>query len=67
MDKRLMTLEEVVDYVRLKKVTVYKLLEKGKFPGSKIGGRWRFRRANLDRWIDERVVGKRKKVMEERL
>jgi len=58
MDKRLMTLEEVVDYVRLKKVTVYKLLEKGKLPGSKVGGQWRFKRDSLDRWIDEKMVGR---------
>jgi len=64
MKDKLMTLDEVVDYVRLKKVTVYKLLEKGKLPGSKIGGRWRFRRKYLDGWIDGRMVkyNARKKI-----
>ena len=52
----IMTVEEVSEYLRLAKSTIYKLLNEGKLPGRKIGGSWRFSRRALDEWIEEGVV-----------
>lgn len=48
-----MTIDEVADYLKLPKSTVYKLAQKGELPGRKIGRRWRFSRAQLEQWLRE--------------
>ena len=50
--EKLMTLEEVADYLRLSKDTVYRLANTGKLPASKVGNQWRFRREDVDQWLD---------------
>ena len=47
----ILTLEEVASYLKAGKRTVYRLAQDGKIPAFKLGGSWRFRRAELDRWI----------------
>lgn len=54
----ILTLDEVAQYLKAGKRTVYRLVQKGEIPGFKLGGTWRFRRAELDRWI---AAGIRKK------
>ena len=45
------TLEEVAIYLKAGKRTVYRLAQQGAIPAFKLGGSWRFRRTELDRWI----------------
>ncbi len=47
----ILTLDEVAGYLKVGKRTVYRLAAAGKIPAFKLGGIWRFRRADLDRWI----------------
>ncbi len=47
----ILTLDEVALYLKAGKRTVYRLVQQGEIPGFKLGGTWRFRRAELDRWI----------------
>ncbi|MFM1699767.1 methylation-associated defense system helix-turn-helix domain-containing protein MAD1 [Aeromonas salmonicida] len=47
----ILTLEEVAAYLKAGKRTVYRLAQEGKIPAFKLGGSWRFRRAELDNWI----------------
>ncbi len=47
----ILTLDEVALYLKAGKRTVYRLAQKGEIPGFKLGGTWRFRRTELDRWI----------------
>jgi len=49
----ILTLKEVAAYLRLAERTVYLYAQNGKLPGIKIGSAWRFRRSELDRWLDE--------------
>lgn len=49
----ILTLEEVATYLKAGKRTVYRLAKKGEIPAFKLGGTWRFRRSELDRWILE--------------
>ncbi|MFZ0547289.1 MAG: helix-turn-helix domain-containing protein, partial [Candidatus Promineifilaceae bacterium] len=44
---QIMTIREVADYLRMGESTVYRLANKGKLPGRKIGGGWRFSRKEL--------------------
>ena len=45
---RLLTLEEAAEVLRLSPRTVRGYLQRGEIEGRLIGGRWRFRRADLD-------------------
>ena len=50
-DDEILTLDEVAVYLKAGKKTVYRLAQQGGIPGFKLGGTWRFRRSELDRWI----------------
>ena len=49
----LMTIDEVADYLRVKKRTVYDWVKKGKIPAMKTVGLWRFRKDRIDTWLEE--------------
>lgn len=51
---KVMTIEELSDYLKIPKSTLYKLAQEGKLPGQKVGRHWRFRKERIDRWLDER-------------
>ena len=51
-----MTVKEVADYLRVNQRTVYRLTGDRKLPGFKVGTTWRFKRADIDRWIDARAA-----------
>lgn len=57
-DPDILTLDEVACYIRVTKRTLYRLAQEGRLPAFKLGGVWRFRRAELDQWIAENT-GKR--------
>jgi len=51
---KLMNLDELADYLRLQKQTIYNWLHQGKISGIKVGGVWRFDRKELDVWLKSR-------------
>lgn len=59
MTDQIMTIKEVAAYLKLAEKTAYKLAAEGKLPGFKVGGSWRFRHSEIEKWIDERTQGKR--------
>ncbi len=50
-----MTIKEVASYLKLTEKTAYRLAADGKIPGFKVGGAWRFRRGEIDAWIDKQL------------
>lgn len=48
-----MTVREVANYLNVDEKTVYRLAQKGELPGFKVAGTWRFKREDIDRWIEE--------------
>ena len=46
-----MTSKELAEYLKLHKITIYKLAAKGEIPGIKIGSVWRFNKRIIDQWI----------------
>ena len=53
MQTDIMTIREVAGYLKLIEKTAYRLAAEGKIPGFKVGGSWRFRRREIEAWIDE--------------
>ena len=51
LEGEILTLDEVAAYLKAGKRTVYRLAKQREIPAFKLGGTWRFRRAELDRWI----------------
>lgn len=50
-DDEIMTVKELADYLKIAEKTAYRFAAEGKVPGFKVGSAWRFRRAEIDRWI----------------
>jgi excisionase family DNA binding protein len=48
-----MTVRDVATYLNVDEKTVYRLAKRGGLPGFKVAGAWRFKRSDLDRWIDQ--------------
>jgi nitrogen PTS system EIIA component len=51
----ILTLEEVARYLRVSDRTVYEWAQKGEIPAGKLGSSWRFKRADIQRWADEKL------------
>ena len=52
MDDQILTLKEVAAYLRLAEKTAYRLASEGKLPGFKVGGSWRIKKDDLEKWIE---------------
>lgn len=46
-----LTLAEVATYLKVTERTIYRLAGAKKIPAFKVGGVWRFSRADIDKWI----------------
>ena len=49
----ILTVKELSEYLKLNEKTAYRLAAKGEIPGFKVGGSWRFNKADIDQWIQE--------------
>lgn len=49
---KIMTLEEVAEYLRLKPQTIYTWAQEKKIPAAKLGKEWRFKKSVIDKWFD---------------
>lgn len=54
------TLEEVAKYLKVGKRTIYRLVAEKKIPAFKVGGAWRFTRADIDHWIKQQSTADRR-------
>jgi PTS system nitrogen regulatory IIA component len=55
MDHEIMTIEEVAAYLRVSERTVYDWAQKGQLPGGKLGTTWRFKRSDVEGWVNRRI------------
>ncbi len=49
----LMTLSDVASFLQVAERTVYLWAQRGMIPSFKLGNVWRFKRTDLERWIEE--------------
>ncbi|MCE5255671.1 MAG: PTS sugar transporter subunit IIA [Spirochaetaceae bacterium] len=59
MDDDILTIEEVARYLRVSERTVYDWAQKGEIPSGKIGTVWRFKKSDIERWVNERLSSNR--------
>jgi len=51
-DDIFLTTEEVLEYLQVNLRTVYRLIKAGKIPAVRVGRQWRFRKRDIDAWLD---------------
>ncbi|MDP2795246.1 MAG: helix-turn-helix domain-containing protein [Sulfurisoma sp.] len=49
----ILTIKEVAEYLKVTERTIYRLAAVKKIPAFKVGGTWRFSRAEIDGWIKQ--------------
>jgi excisionase family DNA binding protein len=60
IDETFLTTEEVLEYLQVNLRTVYRLIKAGRIPAVRVGRQWRFRKTDIDGWLDSqrpRVLG----------
>jgi PTS system nitrogen regulatory IIA component len=55
MDDNILTIEEVAKYLRVSERTVYDWAQKGEIPAGKIGTVWRFKKSEIEKWVNDRL------------
>ena len=62
MNDDIMTVDEVAEYLKVSRKSIYRLVKSGKLPGKKVLNKWRFSRDQIKEWIcGEEQKDKRKK------
>ena len=51
-DDTFLTTDEVLEYLQVNLRTVYRLIKAGKLPAVRVGRQWRFRRSDIDAWLE---------------
>jgi excisionase family DNA binding protein len=57
LDDALLTIKQLAAYLNVNERTVLKLVTEGALPGVKVGNQWRFRKAMIDTWLDDQMLG----------
>jgi excisionase family DNA binding protein len=48
-----LTVRQVADYLNVAPKVIYRLVQRGDLPGFKVAGTWRFKRSDIDGWIED--------------
>jgi PTS system nitrogen regulatory IIA component len=59
----ILTIEEVAKYLRVSERTVYDWAQKGEIPSGKIGTVWRFKKSEIEKWVNDRLSSSSKPVV----
>jgi excisionase family DNA binding protein len=59
MKDEILTMPEVAQLLKIAGKTVYSMAQKGQLPAFKVGGQWRFKRFDIDQWIEQQKVASR--------
>lgn len=51
-EEAFLTTEEVLEYLQVNLRTIYRLIKAGKIPAVRVGRQWRFRKADIDLWLE---------------
>jgi excisionase family DNA binding protein len=59
MPDEILTLPEVALLLKVAEKTVYTMAQKAELPAFKVRGQWRFKRDDLERWIEQQKAALR--------
>lgn len=49
--ERWLSVDEISSYLGVSKESIYRWVESGKMPASKVGRQWRFKVSDVDKWV----------------
>ena len=52
VDDKLLTVEDLAEYLQLSTKTIYRMLRRGQLPCYRVGNQWRFRKSTIDAWLE---------------
>ena len=52
----ILTIKQVAEYLKVNERTIYRLAAASGIPAFKVGGTWRFSRADIDAWIKQQSM-----------
>lgn len=53
INNELMTMEDLAEYLKVTRRTIYDWLKHNKIPALKLVGQWRFKKNKIDEWLEE--------------
>ncbi len=53
----ILTVEDVCEYLRIPRSTLYKLARDKKIPAFRVGKHWRFKKEKIEKWLEEEQPG----------
>ena len=53
MASDILTVDELQQYLKIPRPTIYTLAQQGRIPAAKIGRHWRFQRSTINQWLRE--------------
>jgi excisionase family DNA binding protein len=60
----LLNVKQLASYLNVNERTVLKLVAEGALPGVKVGNQWRFRKAMIETWLDDQMIGVRPRYVD---
>jgi excisionase family DNA binding protein len=51
MQENLLTAEQVAEYLKVDKFTIYRLVAQKKIPAFRVGSQWRFKKSVIEDWL----------------
>jgi excisionase family DNA binding protein len=51
----ILTIKQLSEYLMVSEKTIYRMLDKSHLPAVRVGAQWRFRKRDIDTWLDEQV------------
>jgi excisionase family DNA binding protein len=52
----MLTMKEIATLLKIGEKTAYTMAQRGELPGFKVRGQWRFRRTDLEKWIERQMA-----------
>ena len=56
IDASLMTIEDLAEYLKVTRRTIYDWLKHNKIPAVKLVGQWRFQKQKIDDWLEHKAI-----------
>ena len=58
-EREILTIRDVAKHLQVSERTVYDWAQKGEIPCGKLGNSWRFKRVEVERWLDRKLLDER--------
>jgi len=54
MDKEVLTVKQVAEFLQMNERTIYKLAKQGDIPSFKVSNQWRFLKKDIESWVEQK-------------